>query len=107
MFTKVNRHEKHVILWNALAQTGSRNKVYTFNRLFPSEKLLNSKAYQMSCWACAESGEDCSRCPLTWGEDGEDCMDEGTLYYKWIQAEGVEERKVLAALIRDLPWKEV
>lgn len=102
--------EGHYKLWDELARTGSNNKEETFERLFP--KIKYSKHGGSYCFACIESGsyEDCYECPIDWGVDEYDneepCAVSGTLFDLWMRAKDIDIRKYLAAIIRDLPWKE-
>jgi hypothetical protein len=95
----MTNHEKHILLWDELARTGSMNKSGTFYKLFT---ISRQSGY---CWACEDCGCACSLCPIDWG-NGAWCLDEDTLYDQWCEAtEDIEDRKLLAAQIRDLPWR--
>lgn len=107
MLIQNENHKRHILLWDELSRTGDWQKSETFDKLFPEAKIPNFIAYRMSCWACEEAKEDCTKCPLSWREDSEGCMKENTLFTQWRESTNREERKILAALIRDLPWKEV
>jgi hypothetical protein len=115
----LTNHEKHILLWDELFKTGvSINaKDEVFKRLFP-DCDGNSEAACNSCWACQEDTERmsdddefaCLHCPIDWlDDDGKSvkCNDDCTLFYKWYFAADPEARKLLAAQIRDLPWREL
>lgn len=104
---------KHKELWDELARTGEGRKEET--------KALAGESITMDCWCCEavaveekdEIGEpalyvDCSLCPLAW-PNGTGCSTNAGLYDAWCLADTEEERKEIAAQIRDLPlakgWK--
>jgi len=96
----MTNHEKHILLWDELARTGRKNKYLTFSGLFPEESAI------MSCWACEECDADCDVCPIDWGEHLYCSDDEWDgLYDLWSSAKTKNKRKLLAAQIRDLPWR--
>jgi hypothetical protein len=105
----MNNHEGHIKLWDELARTGSNNKHTTFNQLFP-ELVGQGGGYGSSCFACVEDDDRCTSdddcgceyCPIT--DDGNTCAD--GFFSEWCRAKTKDERKRLAAIIRDLPWKE-
>lgn len=92
----MNNHDKHIMLWNELALTGSRQKYDT----------SVAKQYNKACFACSEALEKnltCKECPVDW--NAESCSEATTLYTKWINETSEVERRKLAAQIRDLPWR--
>lgn len=109
----MTNHEGHIKLWDELARTGSRDKEDTFERLFP--EIGFCEASDTCCFACQELydryGEerDCKDCPIVWGNSSDMksnkiCIREE--YGKWIFTDDPDDRKRLAAIIRDLPWRE-
>lgn len=104
----------HRSLWDWLAKTGGE-----FGFMWPEWAYVEAMYGSVlnHCFACevtpgrkvAHTGEicesirDCEYCPLAW-ERGEHC---GTLLDSWQNEESTEERKALAAQIRDLPWKGI
>ena len=91
--------------WASLAISGSEDKA----------EFLRRHGFQYICCSCflceyAEEDDimDCDKCPIEWPETRTD------MYYKcsrsfygdWEGAESPEERKRLAAIIRDLPEKK-
>lgn len=102
----MTNHEKHILLWDELARTGvwTGEKPVVFDRLFPNCDA-NSDAACNACWACEECGGNCELCPIDWVEEG-DCCDLPSPYKRWKQQSDPDQRKLLAAQIRDLPWRE-
>jgi len=100
--------EGHYKLWNELARTGSDDKETTFDTLFPNAPYVASI---YACFACQElsdrddDGYCADTCPIQWGNP-EGCCQHGSEYRQWAEAETPAERKRLAAIIRDLPWRE-
>jgi len=96
--------EGHYKLWNELARTGGGSKIVAFHRVFGVDEPAPSE-YCFACQECNERGDKkrCSECPLTPNLDTS-CLD--GLFNAWCDAYDPDERKRLAALIRDLPWKE-
>ena len=109
-------YRAHKIMWEILAETGWRFKFHALEKMkevpYP---LVND------CFACSAQAEllgvqgICRKglCPLDWG-DGTDVEHpcellhngcKGGLYYEWCSSdpEDTEQRKALAAKIRDLP----
>lgn len=96
--------EGHYKLWDELARTGEKDKASVFDKLFPDPTNF---AWVYSCYACEESGGVCQNCPIEWVSDKQgECCRKGSIYEKWMHSESSDERKRLAAIIRDLPWKE-
>jgi len=105
----MTNHEGHIKLWDALAKTGSDNKETTFDTLFPDAPDI---ARTYACFACQESSDrddsvDCAEmCPVQWaGPKG--CYQSDSEFGQWDRAKTPTERKRLAAIIRDLPWREI
>lgn len=105
---------KHKELWDELAQTGGKCK--------NAAKALKGVNVLCECWCCeAVKVEDeykdgelayyvtCEHCPLAWPGGRCATTDGSGLYGRWCRAQDMEERKRLAAQIRDLPlasgWK--
>ena len=86
--------------WASLAISGSRNKT-EFLRRHNYPPMVND------CSLCESTNADCDKCPIEWPET---CSGVGgcmSSYYKqWAMCDTPEERKRLAALIRDLPEKK-
>jgi hypothetical protein len=101
----MTNHEKHILLWDTLHKTGSDDKDKVFSDLFP--EVFIGVAYDNSCWACNACLFQCEHCPIDWGtgRGRVSCCVENTLYMKWDLSESKDERKLLAAQIRDLPWR--
>ena len=51
----MTNHEKHILLWDELARTGSNDKYSTFHQLFSIEETVIA-----CCWACHECEGKCS-----------------------------------------------
>ena len=104
----MTNHEGHVKLWDELARTGSDDKETAFDTFFPDAPDV-ARAY--ACFACQESSDrdsisDCIKgCPIQWASPNGCCRD-GSEYKQWDEAVTPDERKRLAAIIRDLPWRE-
>jgi len=115
----MTNHEGHIELWDELARTGSKEKFTIFNKLFPDAGL---DAAVNACFACAEAkaryktkhNNYCRRCPIAWGKKDskiksyfcERLNDSPFAEWKWGEGLSAKEFKRLAAIIRDLPWKE-
>ena len=94
----------HRELWGWLAKTGGDNKLHWHRWMHNGGDIPMSPE---SCFACTfavtEYGyRDCKRCPLRW-TDGR-CLSMHSEYVLWVNSYPSEERKRLAALIRDMPW---
>jgi hypothetical protein len=108
----MTNHEGHIKLWDELARTGSDDKYGTYDRLFPNNGTTEADA--AACFACQEVSDrqkkgkktrSCIKmCPIQW--KGKGCLGFGAEYKRWTLCDDPEERKHLAAIIRDLPWRE-
>jgi hypothetical protein len=105
----MTNHEKHIKLWDELAKTGRDDKDVVFYALFPDAPDV---ARRYSCFACQEScdrngGVVCceEKCPIQWANP-EGCFEKDSEFGQWQEATTPDERKRLAAIIRDLKWKE-
>ena len=96
----------HKELWDWLAKTGKRKADWPgWNNI---GLALNR------CFACEYCKNDCFRCPINWSEDEDRdwsdmnayCEQNSSPYFEWIATSVTEERKRLAAIIRDLPWRK-
>ena len=105
----MTNHEKHIAMWNRLAETGGDDKGKVIDALFKGEAPL------CDCYAC-ESVKykvgarqwyaDCEKCPVEWSKhESYRCTESGTLYSLWCEEFSPNTRKLLAAQIRDLPWR--
>lgn len=111
----------HYKLWDWLAETGESDK-----SLFDKFKELGDlndngvelhfavfDAYDCDCFACGADTLDrlekgiycCSSCPIDWGCDCIDCCDDESLFSKWDNSRTIEDRKMYAKLISQLPWR--
>jgi hypothetical protein len=101
----MTNHEGHIKLWDELARTGEPSKSKAFNAVFGKD-VPRPSDYCFACQECSERGclVGCDECPLAKEPRKKSCLD--GLFDKWCDAIGPEERKRLAAQIRDLPWKE-
>jgi hypothetical protein len=104
----MTNHEKHIMMWDELAETGSPYKQFTRVHIcYPSTRTCyacveaNNKR---TCYACVEAKNNCEYCPIDWGTSC--CEDKGSPYTKWFFAETTKTRKKYAAIIRDLVWRE-
>jgi len=100
----MTNHEGHIKLWDELARTGGNWKVKynIFRKMFP--EIRNS-----TCFACLQCAWDCEKCPIDWGQNngrGLTCWDDGAPYQQWGDEKSKEKRQRLAAIIRDLPWRD-
>lgn len=85
--------ECHKHLWDFLARTGRPYKPFI-------------QGIRHSCYACEYCKQDCEVCPIFGPTTYSGCSDMKyhSLYHQWTQCQDIEERKILAAAIRDLPW---
>ena len=97
------RWDLHKRLWNILAVTGWDSKGKALQKM-----RLGRYPFVMcfACEACVHLGNpaffEFCLCPLNWGNSSiTPCL--LGLYDQWIDAKTKEERKRIAALIRDLP----
>lgn len=116
VFDKCRKYHKQ--MWGWLAETGKRNKGD-----WPEFKEINPPAN--TCFACAYADKvlnekscdwnvsRCQYCPIDWGSNPKQtcfCEGIGSPYLTWwinsIKGGSPQERKRLAAIIRDLPWKD-
>ncbi len=110
--------EWHYKLWDWLAATGESNKdsFLKFQELnalsdiselsYPVWEALNS--YCFACGANELNREEkgaCGNCPIDWGDDCEDCVDDNSPFIKWEDGATAENRKHYAKLISQLPWR--
>ena len=97
--------------WASLAITGTSDKTEYLKRNGYSDVILN-------CFLCQFAGvnrdnNDCSKCPIEWPKTHEPhfinrsfpCL--ASYFDDWNKSDTPEERKRLAAIIRDLSEKEV
>lgn len=111
-------HKRHIELWDYLTQTGTPIK--SFVPIIMEFRPVNG------CFACVEAGleyeetneeyairKHCmAHCPIDWTPFAEitdaytPCETPGTPYAQWWNSEDPEERKQLAAVVRDLPWRK-
>jgi len=109
----MTNHEGHIKLWNELAKTGSDEKGEAFEAVFGDEITIPF----CHCFACEATldytthDRNCDLCPIFWrGSRGYPesvpCTRPGSPFDTWCCAKTKKERKRLAAIIRDLPWKE-
>lgn len=108
----MTNHEGHIMLWDDLARTGSDDKHGAYDRLFPNNGT--TEADTAACFACQEASDrqkkgkrtrSCIKmCPIQW--KGKGCLGFGAEYELWTLCNDPDERKRLAAIIRDLPWRE-
>jgi hypothetical protein len=94
--------EGHYKLWDELARTGGGNKLTAYRHIFGVNTLVPVD-YCFACQECNDRGDErhCTECPLS---PDDPCLD--GLFDEWCDADTPEERKRLAAIIRDLPWRE-
>jgi len=112
MSTSKENHEGHIMLWDELAKTGENDKAEAFYRIFDEEEV--PICFCFACEACLDGADrHCENCPISWGVSDETiylnvipCTRPGSPYHAWNEAKTKKERKRLAAIIRDLPWKE-
>ena len=85
--------ECHKHLWDFLARTGRSYKPFI-------------QGIRHSCYACEYCKQDCEVCPIFGPTTYSGCSEVKyhSLYHQWTQCQDIEERKILAAAIRDLPW---
>ena len=100
----MTNHEKHIATWNRLAETGRWDKWNIVDELFPDRPLND-------CYACKsvkrkdEDYANCGKCPVDWGSKDNHCCSEDSPYSLWLNETDPKARKLLAAQIRDLPWR--
>ena len=107
-------YRAHKTMWGILAETGWGNKDMALEKMG-----VERSPYPHTCYACAaqtaltgDSG-NCRKglCPLDWGNESYrryPCENGYGLYFLWLACdpEDTEQRKALAAEIRDLPLSE-
>ena len=111
----MTNHEGHIKLWDELARTGGDEKDEAFDTVFNDEIPVPF----CFCFACEASldiathDRNCDLCPISWRgrggprySDSTPCTRLGSPFDAWCSAGTKKERKRLAAIIRDLPWKE-
>jgi hypothetical protein len=113
----MTNHEGHIKLWDELARTGTgeETKHKIFSMLFPDVEDI----YRNACFACLDTGDDedgepnCDNCPINWKANPSKeydfyvpCERPQSVYKEWATKDAPTERKRLAAIIRDLPWRE-
>jgi hypothetical protein len=96
--TLAEAEKGHRELWDWLAET-----CCTCKSRWPGWKKYDREAIH-SFFACETADEDCNRCPIEW--PGKFCAVGAGPYCLWERATDPAERKRLAAVIRDLPWRE-
>lgn len=107
---KRTNEELHRALWRWLAETGSKWK-----REWPEWKhngglVEEVKCLCFACYAMTECDDEFKRCPIRWAVEG-NCNYGKSEYKQWNCLMGddsgdVDERKRIAAIIAELPWKE-
>lgn len=93
--------------WASLAITGSNDKAEYLKR-------NGFENIAQDCFLCELTNQECNRCPIQWAEQLNEFGKMGRYYPpcvnsyfgSWVGAETSEERKRIAAIIRDLPEKE-
>jgi len=101
---KKTLHDGHIRLWDDLAKSGSDNKTTSDVWEDPDyEHLLTESILNYECFCC--NGE-CEKCPVLWGNSLNQCLADGSPYKQWEICCNPEQRKIYAAQIRDLPWKD-
>lgn len=112
----VFNYRAHKIMWAILAETGWRFKFQALEKMKHVPYPRTNECYACSAQAELLGESDLCRkalCPLDWGE-GTDVEypcellhngRKGSLYYEWQSSDtdDIEQRKALAAKIRDLP----
>jgi hypothetical protein len=103
--------KNHREMWGILSITGSNYKMEAYH-FIEKDPGVN---YGNHCFACKEAGTNdmgytnCQQCPIDWGvpatAKGYMC-EESTKspYYLWLNANSMEERKLFAKVISQLPW---
>ena len=104
-------YRAHKTMWGILAETGWERKDMALEKMG-----VESSPYPHTCYACAAqtalTGDSChcqkGLCPLDWGKETYrqyPCETGCGLYFKWRSCDpyDTEQRKALAAEIRDLP----
>lgn len=108
-------------MWDWLAKTGCRLKSTWPGWRFLKDKPGFEEAVAYRCFACQEDYNRenelfidgrkigaCMHCPIDFIGDGSFgyCTSHDSIFLLWSNSEYDEERKQLAAKIRDLPWRE-
>ena len=107
MSKPIFNYRAHKKLWNFLAETGSSNKEEVIHAIDEELPRIHF-CYACSAQYSAFPNSFCikSLCPLDWGiftRYNFPCEQRGGLYGKWTSAKTTEERRKIAARIRDLP----
>ena len=107
--TREEAIQRHRELWGWLAETGEEGK-------FAWPEWEKYGIAKNRCFLCEFTQPDdvedrknaCENCPCVWPNTDTNYFPcEISLYTAWQNAETTEERKALAAQIRDLPAREV
>lgn len=104
-------YRAHKTMWGILAETRWERKDMALEKMG-----VESSPYPHTCYACAAqtalTGDSCrcqkGLCPLDWGKETYrqyPCETGEGLYFQWCSCDpyDIEQRKALAAEIRDLP----
>lgn len=97
---------RHRMLWDWLAKTGGKK----LECPYWERNGGTWESVDGFCFACEIDSRignsNCDSCPIVW--PGRYCMANGHigLFNQWKFALTLEDRKALAAQIRDLPWRE-
>ncbi len=100
--------DNHRALWGWLAETGTEHKSEYIGFTNREDRILN---YCHFCEfagiirAGADSRINCDVCPGGWTD--EHCEADESEYLLWCDAETPEERKEIAAQIRDIPIRDI
>lgn len=101
--TREEAIKKHRELWHWIADESRRQKRTVFKNENPDvrrERPFND------CWMC-EYANDCDTCPIKWGDDVEDCAEDGSPFFEWLNSElDWEACAYYADIIAELPEKE-
>jgi len=109
-FDKLSNKQKCLIMWEWIAEDGSRYKEDFFEYL----KMPEYHCPQCLCYACdqvlTQGFTECSNCPIKWtGSLNGGCLDGGSPYNLWDTAESHIEAKKYAKKIVKLiktTWEE-
>lgn len=106
----------HRELWGWLVGRADLSSEYCMDtkRQWPGwerQSISETDASLMNyCSACMACEWNCRQCPIDWrshGERGCPCEYNDSPYQDWRNATEPAERARLAAIIRDMPWKEI
>ena len=106
--TKSKAILKHRKMWHWIAkQTRKQKRKVCKLEYLDFYNISDENKPSRYCYACQydmQIGNDCSHCPINWG-NSMCCLDDGSLYREWLACGGLnwERAAELADMIAELP----